>query len=190
MSITEDWHGHHVENWTKLFEEMKGKPSLNFLEVGSFEGNSAVWCHQNVLTHPSSTMTCVDLFYPVIPDYEAVGIKVDHLYERFMENIHPYLGKTIIKQGYSNQMLRELPMNHYDFVYIDGSHRADDTLEDTIHAFPLLKTGGYMAFDDYGWLRFAGTIKHPKEGIDAFLSVFREKVEVVHKDYQVIIKKI
>lgn len=37
-----------------------------------------------------------------------------------------------------------------DFVYIDGDHREDFVLEDMAMWWPLLKTGGVLAGDDFG----------------------------------------
>lgn len=32
------------------------------LEIGSYEGRSAVWFLENILTHPTARIVCVDLF--------------------------------------------------------------------------------------------------------------------------------
>ena len=37
-------------------------------------------------------------------------------------------------------------------VYVDGSHHARDVLQDAVLAWGLLRPGGYMIFDDYGWV--------------------------------------
>jgi len=38
---------------------------------------------------------------------------------------------------------------NYDIVYIDGSHVANDVLQDAVLVWQLVKVGGFMIFDDY-----------------------------------------
>lgn len=71
---------------------------------------------------------------------------------------------------------------HFDMIYIDGSHFAHDVLSDAVLAFPLLKVGGHMFFDDYLWTGTGDTIdpmNGPKPGVDAFLNVFYHKMRLI-----------
>jgi predicted O-methyltransferase YrrM len=92
-------------------------------------------------------------------------------------------------KGYSQEALRQLPLNHYDFIYVDGSHVVSDVLEDAVLAFRLLKSGGIMIFDDYEWDWFNDEYLVPKMAIDAFLRIYARKCELLHKGYQVILRK-
>ena len=57
-------------------------------------------------------------------------------------------------------------------------------------AWPLLKTEGFMVFDDYTWTPNARDILHrPKIAVDAFVNIFAEEVEFVHIGYQLIVRK-
>jgi hypothetical protein len=94
-------------------------------------------------------------------------------------------------------VLRELDPESYDVIYVDGSHTADDVLEDMVLAWPLLKVGGLMILDDYGWdgAENAGGRPMPEDllpkiAIDAFLSTYRNFVQVVFKDYQVALRRL
>jgi len=79
----------------------------------------------------------------------------------------------------------------FDFVYIDGSHRADDVLMDAEMAWRMAKNGALLVFDDYEWNQAReGTISHPKGGIDAFLTVHDGEYAVISCGYQVMIKKL
>src|SRR5262245_36678052 len=51
-----------IPAWTKLLNEFKGKPDISYLEIGAFEGRSALWVLENILTHPTSTLTIIDFF--------------------------------------------------------------------------------------------------------------------------------
>ncbi len=69
----------------------------------------------------------------------------------------------------------------YDFVYVDGSHRASDVLTDAVLAWPLLKAGGLLIFDDDGWEHTteSGEVLKPGEGIRAFMRGFAGQYETV-----------
>jgi len=100
---------------------------------------------------------------------------------------------TVIK-GRSQVELRYLPLNSFDIVYIDGSHKAKNVLADAILSWELLKTGGIMIFDDYKWKGWEGhkltAELRPEIAIDSFISIFKNDIEIIHKDYQVILKKL
>ena len=97
-------------------------------------------------------------------------------------------------QGFSR--LRKLPLDSFDVVYVDGSHTADDVLADAILSWGLLKTGGIVIFDDYLWDGgyYTGNGRHlpgellPGMAINAFIQTYRSYIEVVHHDYQMILR--
>jgi len=82
--------------------------------------------------------------------------------------------------------MRTLPLDAYDFVYIDGGHGTVNVLQDAVHAFPLVKIGDVIGFDDYLWdqppWNQDGT---PKAAIDAFLTIYSKEIELHHQDSQV-----
>jgi predicted O-methyltransferase YrrM len=109
---------------------------------------------------------------------------------RFIYNIRDHLSKVDIKKGYSSDVLRDIrEYEHFDFIYIDGSHTSWNTLEDAILSFKLLKPNGVMIFDDYKGGELEDTTLSPFKGINAFIEVYDKHIEVLHKDYQVYIKK-
>ena len=58
-----------------------------------------------------------------------------------------------------------------------------DVLTDAVMAFPLLRVGGIMAFDDYLWTVEAkgeeNPLFMPKPAIDAFANLFLRKMSVM-----------
>lgn len=80
--------------------------------------------------------------------------------------------------------------NSFDFVYVDGSHRARDVLTDGVMSWNLLKYGGVMAFDDDEWKRGDDEFGWPRRGIDAFESVFRPELRLVKGGYRRIWQKV
>lgn len=122
--------------------------------------------------------------------------KVKNLLNDFKENLASYITssptktKIYVHKGISGEVIRTFgSKNKFDFIYIDGSHVARDVLEDAMLCWRLLKTGGVMIFDDYGWRKFKNPLLRPDLAINAFLQVFQEQYKVLHIGYQVAIEK-
>jgi len=147
-----------------------------FLEIGSYRDVSTCWLLENVLTHPEARITCIDVsFQPVFElnlQQTGCAAKVEAL------------------SGPSYKFLRELPLSHYDFIYVDGSHMKRDVIEDAVLAWRVLKRGDLVTFDDYQMTDsafIAGLYgeKGPEVAIDCFLSCYAGEYRVVHKGYQI-----
>jgi hypothetical protein len=179
-SFSTDWTTPHLADWRAALSPIAGKPNLRALEVGTFEGRSAIWFLENILTDPSSSITCVDIF---VGNYE----------QTFDKNIKPFGGRVTKIRAPSQIALRKLQLESYDFAYIDGSHMAKDVLVDAMLAWDLIKPGGIIIFDDYEldkpMDKFDGDAFHPKIAVDAFLNVMDPYVEVLFRGYQVAVRK-
>jgi hypothetical protein len=60
--FTTDWVSRNEHLWTAILQELRGRADIHALEIGSFEGRSALWFLENILTHPAASITCVDIF--------------------------------------------------------------------------------------------------------------------------------
>jgi predicted O-methyltransferase YrrM len=189
----------HIPDWENHLRELKGKPNIQALEIGSFEGFSAIWQLGNILTHPTSSITCIDIF-----DEKTVE-------ERFDRNIKAtgVAYKVIKLKGSSEQMLRSLHEQKYDYVYIDGCHLAKWVLSDAVLSWDLVKPGGVIIFDDYGFIstppkgykctriKFVDEYlwkkreleTSPEPAIDAFINIYKPYHEVIFKRWQVVVRK-
>jgi hypothetical protein len=171
----------NAKNWSTHLGEFSGKPNITALEIGSYEGRSALWFLANILTHETSSITCVALFEGHIDSIFDGNVNASGLEHKI----------TKLK-GDSKLVVRDLKKS-FDFVYIDGSHVAKDVLIDAVLTWDLLKPGGIIIFDDYGFVRAPSDNPSqaliPKPAIDAFLLAFRHHIEVLHQDYQVIVRK-
>lgn len=185
-----DWFTPQIPIWKKHLSEFMGKPNLSFLEIGSFEGRSAIWLLENILTHPTSKITCIDTFTGS-SEHKDSSIDLSKIEKNFDYNISVSgFGNKVVKiKGKSNKILRQLNFKSYDFIYIDGSHKAGDVLEDSVLSFQLLKNRGIIAFDDYEWDVNLPEIEKPKMAIDAFLKIYEGRFELLFKGIQVIIRK-
>jgi len=170
--------------------EFKNRLNLRFLEVGTFEGQSAIWVINNILTHPSSKIVCVDTFEGS-SEHPGMGIDISAIETTFRHNVAVARGeeRVEIRKGYSQEILRTLPLTSFDFAYIDGSHLAADVLTDAVLTFPLLKKGGILVFDDYHWDMDPDPLRRPQIAIKAFMKVFKGQYHALHHDEQVFLRK-
>jgi hypothetical protein len=60
--ITKGWFVLFASDWENHLKEIRGKPDIHALEIGSYEGFSAIWQLEHILTDSTSTITCVDIF--------------------------------------------------------------------------------------------------------------------------------
>ena len=148
--FTVDWFSANIHCWTHYLKEFKGKPNLRFLEIGSYQGRSTVWLLENILTDDSSTITCIDTFEGSAEHHECNECKKDlvNLFDIFSHNISAFSNKVNIIRDKSQVALKRIT-EEYDFIYVDGDHKASAVIEDAILSFHLLKNGGMMIFDDY-----------------------------------------
>jgi hypothetical protein len=189
-----DWFSSNIPIWNQVLKKFVDSPNLSFLEVGSWQGRATCWLLDNVLTDPSSTITCIDTFQGSI-EHESMGLgeAVKSLESVFDYNIQQTGRYNQIKKlkGFSQAWLRQLPLNFFDFYYVDGSHIATDVLSDIVLGWHLVKDGGIIIFDDYGWGAYQDQpTMHPKLAVDSFLEVFQNRVRVIYKGYQVIVEKV
>lgn len=155
------------------------------LEIGCYEGRASVW----LLEHTACALTVVDTFKG---SKEHDSQFEQTLFERFSKNIKPHKEMVDVLTGESSEMLKLMAgtgVEQFDFIYIDGSHQASDVLEDAILAFPLLKDGGMIIFDDYTWGVGMPFYDIPSSGIDAFLTVYGNQIKILEKNSQVILTK-
>jgi predicted O-methyltransferase YrrM len=196
MVFQYDWFDTSAKkNFEIYLARFKGKQNLVFLEIGPFEGKATVWLLENILTDAGSGIVCVDTFEGS-DEHKALGVDTKNLLDTFLENIRQYSNKVTWRQGKSQEVLRTYisPTTYtsptFDFIYIDGSHRAPDVLEDAVLSFRALKKGGLMIFDDYEWKYNDDPIESPRIAIDAFLDIFVKEYKLLLKGYQVVLEKI
>src|SRR6476646_2575452 len=191
-TFTSDWFSFNIPTWQVHLQQFVGQPNLTCLEIGSWEGRSTCWLLENVLTHPSATITCVDTFEGSFEHQSYDPDYIKSLEDRFDFNIQQSDASEKVKKivGSSHQVLKTLPSNIYDFIYIDGSHLACDVLIDAVLSWPLVKVQGLLVFDDYDFRFPNNPNQNTQIGIDAFINSFLPKIEVIHRGHQLILKKI
>jgi hypothetical protein len=189
-----DWLSSNILIRNQVLKKFVDSLNLSFLEVGSWQGRATCWLLDNILTDPSSTITCIDTFQGSI-EHESMGLgeAAESLESVFDYNIQQTGRANQVKKlvGFSQAWLRQLPLNSFDFYYVDGSHIATDVMEDVVLGWGLLREGGMIIFDDYGWGAYQGqSTMYPKLAIDSFLEVFQDRVKIIYKGYQVVCEKL
>jgi hypothetical protein len=93
-----DYFAAHADNWRAYLKDYTGKPRIQYLEVGVFEGSSFVWVLENILTDPSARATAIDPFF--------AGAE-----EKFRKNLKSsgYENKATVIRGFSYDELPKLP---------------------------------------------------------------------------------
>jgi predicted O-methyltransferase YrrM len=180
--FTDDWFTWLIPVWKKMLAPFAGKPDVRYLEIGILEGRSFLWALEHVLTHPTSHATGIDI----------------SILDRMRSNVEKSGAAERVRlvEGSSKRELRRLPFDSFDIIYIDGSHAADDVLSDAVLSWELLKVGGILIFDDY---EYDGSFIAedspmpdalvPRLSIDAFLKAYAHEIDVVHRGYQVMVRK-
>jgi len=183
------WFKRNKEKWQKHFQEFENK-DIKYLEVGCFEGESIRWMFEN---YNISEAHVFDTFEGSM-EHKEVGNMTEilvNMEKTFRANLSDWIDKIVIHKGLSQIELRKLPVdNQFDMIYLDGSHQSEDTLEDAVLSFRLLKNNGLMIFDDYTWEKYEDKRLNPKFAIDCFLKVYKNSYMLVDKDKQLIIRKI
>jgi len=178
----------HGTNWLKHIGHLAGTPARG-MEIGTFKGESAVWMCRNIFTHPDSVYYCVDPFTGN-KEHEAGGIDCSHLEEEARSALKDFKQALIVKGFSDDQLMQSWGCGRFDFIYIDGSHFAGDVMFDSFLSFKLLKIGGILCWDDYLWDVFKEPLDRPQLAIDTFLAMWGWKLEVIHRGWQVMARKI
>jgi predicted O-methyltransferase YrrM len=189
----EDWFSRNIPIWQAIFQSA-GMPRA-ILEVGGYEGRSTVWMAENLLA-AGGELVVVDHWRGGAEHGQVDMSEVEARFDANLEVLRkraPAVRVAKVKAASADALARLLVDGRagtFDFIYVDGSHAAPDVLTDAALAYPLLRVGGLIAFDDYGWRRFADVNENPKAAIDAFTNVFWKQLALVSGGYQAFFRKL
>src|SRR5438045_5203062 len=97
-----DWFSGNIPRFERHLGPLKGS-ACALLEIGCHEGRATTWLLENIAAHPASRITALDM----------------ELQPNFHDNVLVSGGTGRVKfmQGKSRDLLRALPVDHYDFIY-------------------------------------------------------------------------
>jgi predicted O-methyltransferase YrrM len=185
--FTSDWFSRHAAIWREV---VRLYPPSRILEIGAYEGRSACFLIEACAAERPIELHCVDTWTGGVEHDPGAMAAVE---QRFDANLararaaaaHPvdFHKHKAASDAALAQLIAGGAGQHFDLIYIDGSHQAPDVLTDAVLSFQLLKVGGVMIFDDYLWsMEAAGQqdfYNMPKPAVDAFVNIFQRKIAVI-----------
>ena len=189
MAEYPNWFEYVRSNFEEFLTPLAGKDDLKFLQLGVFTGDASVWIAENILTGKSCWLIDVDT-WEGSDEVDHKAMDFDDVYETYKSKTKMYKTIKVFKSTttWFLQSVRREP--DYDFIYIDADHTTVGVIMDAELAWPQLKSGGIMAFDDYTWTHHTGDPRlAPQVGIDLFLHRHELDVQMLTKNHQVWIRK-
>jgi hypothetical protein len=191
-----DWFTNNIPTWKEHLVCYAGAEDITFVEIGCWEGRSAVWLLENILLKPSCRLHCIDPW--ASPNGEVIEDRFNYN-TRLVSNITS--AQLIKHKDRSIDILPSFSGESVDVVYVDGSHIAKDVLSDILLSWRIIKQSGILICDDYeldqeiqfhdGYETYsvAPPLHRPRMAIDAFLQCFDGHYRLLHKGWQVLLRK-
>jgi predicted O-methyltransferase YrrM len=134
-----------------LFDIAKefGDEQINYVEIGCYAGGSACL----MLQRPNTNVISIDLGKPINP--EVVQNNTSKM------NIHGNQYNYIQGNSQTTETLDKLKnfVSSVDILFIDGDHKYDGVINDFNLYSDLVKSGGYIVFDDYNDYIYSPEVK-------------------------------
>jgi tetratricopeptide (TPR) repeat protein len=170
----------------KHLQKFVGQSELSLLEVGSGDGRSTCWLIENLLTDTTAQLTCVN------NGSDANRIA---MFESNLDKTGS--ASQVIKHvGHPELILRSLPLNTYDFIYIQGCSLAPELLTQAVLTWDLLKPKGLLCLDDDETgerspkpMSKDALKQHARLGAEAFLASFFYRFHLLRKGNPVLVEK-
>jgi predicted O-methyltransferase YrrM len=134
-----------TEGLLDLIKELGDNSEKTMIEIGSFVGESTVLFAQSF-----KKVIAID---PFEADYDPQDptsylFEFDNVYQTYLDRITVYSNiQTIIDT--SDDAVKELNSETYDFIYLDGLHTYEGVKTDIQNYLPLVKKGGVIGGHDY-----------------------------------------
>ena len=188
-TFSRDWFTGTIDSWEPMMEALADR-SARALEIGSFEGLSACYVLWRL---PDSHVTCVDTFVGTEEHVAGLHLPGTGLETAFDANVAVVDASRVRKLvGNSKHVVTDLHAEgaRFEFVYVDGSHRALDVLVDAALSWRVLVVDGFLVFDDYGWSELGeDPLLRPGDAIDCFLRLVEGKYELLASGSQLALRK-
>jgi predicted O-methyltransferase YrrM len=157
----------------------------NILEIGSYEGRSAIFFLKKFL---KSNISCVDTWSG---SDEHDKIEFTNIEKNFDLNTNYFIKQNRLKKlkMTSNEYF-ENNNEKFDLIYVDGDHNSKQVSLDIENSWNILNKGGYLILDDYMWWYYKDLKKNPSSPINEFIINNINEISNLTIWQQVIIKKV
>tara|TARA_B110000967_G_scaffold139754_1_gene142679 strand:- start:164 stop:883 length:720 start_codon:yes stop_codon:yes gene_type:complete len=181
--ISTDYFSLNAYYWDLVIN--KNFKDFSYLEIGSWEGNSASYILKNFKT---KKVFCVDVW-----DTDTHDLKEAQLnrFENFLINLNEFKERFSFFKGTSDNFFLN-NREGFDIIYIDGWHEADQVYKDINNSWNSLNINGLIICDDYfyGEIKLNNDSDLPANAINKFLIEKRDKINIVCvNNTQIFIKK-
>ena len=179
------WFLNNLEVFNYFISQQTSK-NFRYLEVGCFEGLSSYY----VLSEYNDVdATLIDLWQQPNPNSKSLANDFSIVEKNFDLNLSEFKFKKI--KNDSVIAMRELfkANQKFNFIYIDGSHNGEDILSDAIEAYKILENDGVIFFDDF-LQHDSSRLIQSYEGIEKFLSLYKNYIKILFFQNNLVLKKI
>jgi|TARA_B110000438_G_C15684425_1_gene593869 predicted O-methyltransferase YrrM len=174
---TTDYFSINTYYWHKIIS--KNFKKFSYLEIGSWEGNSALFILKNYNT---VNVVCVDFW--------EKNNEINENFENFKLNMEEYKNRfSFFREMSDNFFINN--KEKFDVIYIDGSHEPMQVYKDINNAWNFLNISGILICDDY----FYGNIytksnNVPADAINKFIKEKNNLEIICVNNSQIFLKKV
>tara|TARA_B100001057_G_scaffold7363_1_gene6728 strand:- start:21 stop:716 length:696 start_codon:yes stop_codon:yes gene_type:complete len=169
--ISTDFFSMNAFNFYNYLKNLRN--DFEYLEIGSFEGNSAMFIAENF---KDCKIYCVDTWIGHEQYFKDKNF--NEIEKNFNLNTKNYSNIIKIKNK-SDAFFKENKDLKFDVIYVDGDHYSDQVSLDCLNAWALLKKNGILICDDYIWSYFDDIKKNPCYAINMFLKKIKNKYKIL-----------
>ena len=137
-NTTTDYFSINAYYWNKILN--KNFKKFSYLEIGSLEGNSALYILKNHLT---KNVVCIDLW-----DLDNFLSNAKKNLDNFIKNLKEFDNRYSYFKMKSDDFFQN-NKEFFDVIYIDGWHGASQVRKDIENSWKFLNVGGIVICDDY-----------------------------------------
>ena len=183
-----------------LLKHIKQNKPKNFLEIGVFHGvTSRNVCELLYSVHGNDfKFTGIDLF-----SKDTKFLKDEHIpntrfsnplktiYYKYIVRLDPYSIKSVLRllkkfqnnvniiKGNSNKVLKEINLDEFDYVFLDGGHKYETVKNDLENLTQVINNNGIFLCDDYD-LSYAPGVK---KAIDKYVFEKKFNLKILHSKF-------
>jgi len=182
VNFNEKWFCNNLNYLSFNFKNIKNVK--NILEIGSYEGRSAIFFLKKF---SDSNITCVDT-WSGSDEHNSVNFEL--IEKNFDLNTSFYQSNNhLIKYKMKSNDFFQINDKNFDLIYVDGDHFSDQVKIDLINSWNVLKSGGFLVLDDYMWWYYKDLKKNPSTPINNFIKENISNISKLTVWHQVIIEK-
>ena len=184
--FSNDWFTDNIPIWNYIFEKKKIGGKNNILEIGSYEGMSALFLLEYF---KDSRIDCIETFKG---SDEHEKIDFTNVKNNFLYNLDNFKERSNLFEDTSDMFFEKLNKDKkvYDIIYIDGSHHSKQVFKDAENSFNCIKINGLIIFDDFLREYYDEKDQNTIGGALSFLEKYKNKVKLEFVHYQLFITKI